>query len=154
MSTQERAVRDESASHPIDDGGKRRFKARVLRFARYALMGLMGTAVQYALLVALTATHAASAVIASTAGAAAGAVVNYLLNYRITFQSSAKHAHAAPRFFVVAAAGMAVNAWVMHALVEHLHVYYLLAQCVATGVVLLSGFVVNSVWSFRARYSG
>ncbi|WP_114811374.1 GtrA family protein [Paraburkholderia kururiensis] len=154
MSTQDKTVRDGSARQSIDDRGKSRFKARALRFARYTLMGLMGTTVQYALLVALTATHAASAVIASTVGAAAGAVVNYVLNYRITFRSNAKHTHAAPRFFVVAAAGMAVNAWVMHALVERLHVYYLLAQCVATGVVLLSGFVVNSVWSFRARYSG
>jgi putative flippase GtrA len=106
------------------------------------------------ILIALTASSLTGAVVASTLGAAAGAVVNYWLNYRLTFRSDAAHTRAAPRFFCVAAAGMVVNATLMSVLVDRLHVYYLIAQCVSTGCVLVLGFVVNSLWSFRTTRAG
>lgn len=123
---------------------------RAYRFAKYVLVGVMGTAVQYVILIVLTASNLTGAVVASTIGAAAGAVVNYVLNYRLTFKSDARHAHAAPKFFCVAAAGMVVNAALMSVMVNRLHVHYLIAQCVSTGCVLVLGFVVNSLWSFRS----
>jgi putative flippase GtrA len=124
--------------------------SRVFTFAKYALIGLVGTAVQYAVLIGLVAMHAASAVVASTIGAMVGACVNYLLNYRLTFKSTARHGRAAPRFFCVAAVGVMINAVVMSALADRLHVQYLVAQCVSTACVLVTGFIVNSLWSFRA----
>jgi putative flippase GtrA len=144
MSTPDRMLRE--------TGSRELLGARLFRFVKYALMGLVGTGVQYAVLIALTATHIAGAVVASTIGAGVGAIVNYVLNYRITFRSHARHLHAAPRFFIVAAAGMAINALVMSVMVNRLHVYYLLSQIVATGAVLLFGFIVNSLWSFKARH--
>lgn len=133
---------------------RRAIMRRVYRFMRYVLVGLMGTAVQYAILIALTASHVTNAVLASTFGAAAGAAVNYLLNYRLTFKSKARHTRAAPRFFCVAAVGMAVNAALMSAMVDRLHGQYLIAQCVSTGCVLVIGFVINSLWSFRPTRAG
>lgn len=127
---------------------------RAYRFVKYVLVGVMGTAVQYVILIALTASNHTDAVFASTYGAVAGAAVNYLLNYRLTFRSEAGHTRAAPRFFCVAAAGMAVNAALMGALVDRLHLHYLIAQFFSTGCVLIIGFVVNSLWSFRARRTG
>ncbi|WP_118182444.1 GtrA family protein [Paraburkholderia phosphatilytica] len=139
--------------HTVRHAGSRGLiGARAFRFVKYALMGLVGTGVQYAVLIALTTTHVASAVVASTIGAGIGAIANYVLNYTVTFKSNARHLHAAPRFFIVAAAGMAINALVMSVMVNRLHVYYLLSQVVATGAVLLFGFIVNSLWSFKTRH--
>ncbi|MGA7777711.1 MAG: GtrA family protein [Paraburkholderia sp.] len=126
---------------------------RAFSFVKYVLVGVMGTAVQYAILIVLTTSNMTGAVLASTVGAAAGAVVNYVLNYRLTFESTARHMHAAPRFFCVATLGMAANAALMSTLVNHLHMHYLIAQCLSTGCVLVLGFVVNSAWSFRAAHA-
>jgi putative flippase GtrA len=120
---------------------------RALQFLRYGLVGLAGTVIQYAVLIVMTHLHAADAVLAGL-----GACANYALNYCVTFKSSERHARAAPKFFLVAAAGMAINAVLMSALVDRLHVQYLIAQCVSTACVLAAGFVVNSLWSFRSSH--
>ena len=57
----------------------------------------------------------------------------------------------APRFFAVAAAGLAVNSVCMFALVNYLHLPYLLAQCAATVCVLATTYVANSIWAFKTH---
>jgi putative flippase GtrA len=117
------------------------------QFLRYAGAGAVGTAVHYAMLITLVQLARVDAVVASTAGAMAGALVNYVLNHRFTFASEKPHARALPRFALVSAAGVALNAAVLAgvlAVVPH----YLVAQVVATGVVLVAGFVANRTWTF------
>jgi putative flippase GtrA len=121
---------------------------RARQFLKYGLVGLIGTAMQYAVLIGLIRLHVANAVVASTVGAALGACVNYALNYYVTFKSAEHHMRAATKFFLVAAAGMAINATLMSLLVERLHIQYLIAQCLSTACVLGAGFVINSLWSF------
>jgi len=117
------------------------------QFLRYAGAGAVGTLAQYALLVILVQAQWAGAVVASTLGAIAGALVNYALNHRFTFASGRTHAQALPRFAAVAAAGIALNAAVV-ALLVHADVHYLAAQVVATGVVLVAGYLANRAWTF------
>ncbi len=121
--------------------------ARRAQFLRYAGAGAVGTLAQYALLVLLVQTRTAGAVTASTAGAILGALVNYVLNHRFTFASGRSHAQALPRFATVAVAGIALNALVV-ALLVHADVHYLVAQVVATGVVLVAGYLANRAWTF------
>ena len=85
------------------------------QFVRYAGAGAIGTALHYAMLIGLVQLARIDAVAASTAGAIAGAIVNYALNHRYTFASDRPHRHALPRFALVAAAGVALNALVMAA---------------------------------------
>lgn len=118
------------------------------RFVRYAAAGAVGTACHYALLIALVQAGRVDAVAASTAGAIAGALVNYALNHRFTFASARPHAHALPRFAAVAVAGIALNALVMAAVLAAAGPHYLVAQVVATGVVLAAGFLANRAWTF------
>ena len=117
------------------------------QFLRYAGAGAVGTLAQYATLVLLVQVLAIGAVSASTAGAILGALVNYALNHRFTFASERTHAQALPRFATVAAFGIGVNALVV-ALLVHADVHYLLAQVVATGVVLVAGYLANRAWTF------
>jgi putative flippase GtrA len=118
------------------------------QFLRYAGAGAVGTALHYAVLIALVQLARTDAVAASTAGAVCGALVNYALNRRYTFASAAPHARALPRFALVAAAGVALNALVMAAVLALAGPHYLVAQVVATGAVLAAGYLANRAWTF------
>jgi putative flippase GtrA len=117
------------------------------QFFRYAGAGAVGTALQYATLIALVQLHWAGAVVASTLGAVAGALVNYGLNHRFTFASDRAHTQSLPRFAAVAAASVALNALAV-AVLLHAGAHYLVAQMAATGVVLVAGYLANRAWTF------
>lgn len=123
---------------------------RLTRFVAYACVGAAGTAVQYVVLAALVSTHALDAVAASAIGAAAGAVVNYWLNHRFTFRSDNAHRVAAPRFFVVAAAGIALTGVLMAIFTHGFRMPWLAAQCVTTACLLALTYTINSAWAFRS----
>jgi putative flippase GtrA len=74
--------------------------------------------------------------------------VNYVLNYRFTFMSQRPHRAALPRFLIVAAAGVLLNAAVLAALLATVRLNYLIMQVLATGVLLIAGFAANRRWTF------
>jgi putative flippase GtrA len=118
------------------------------QFLRYAGAGAVGTACHYLVLIVLVQFVRIDAVVASTAGAVVGALVNYALNHRYTFASDRAHHRALPRFVLVAAAGIALNALVMGAVLALAGPHYLVAQVVATGAVLVAGYLANRAWTF------
>lgn len=118
------------------------------QFIRYAAAGAVGTMVHYVLLFGLVEGAGIGAVAASTGGATSGALVNYLLNYRYTFRSRRPHRESLLKFAVVSAAGVALNALVVVVGTTAFGWHYLVAQLVATGVVLSAAFAVNRVWTF------
>ena len=118
------------------------------QFMRYAGAGAVGTAFHYAVLIGLVQLARVDAVVASTAGAIGGALVNYALNHRYTFASDRAHRHALPRFALVAGGGIALNAIVMAAVLAFAGPHYLVAQVIATGVVLAAGYLANRAWTF------
>lgn len=117
-------------------------------FLRYAGAGVVGTAAHYALLFVLVQFAGAHPIAASTAGATLGALVNYALNHRYTFASDKAHHVSLPRYAAVAAAGIALNAIVLAALLAPGALHYLVAQVVATGAVFVAGYLVNRRWTF------
>jgi len=119
------------------------------RFLRFAGVGVVGTIAHYLVLVLGVEALGVGPLVASCAGFTVGALVNYGLNYRYTFRSDRRHREALPRFYLVAVAGFFINGLIMLVLAEKLGLQYLLAQVVATGVVLVWGFGANSVWTFR-----
>jgi putative flippase GtrA len=120
----------------------------LVQFLRYAGAGAVGTAAQFAILIALVELAGENAVIASTVGAVAGAAINYAINHRLTFSSRAPHARALPRFAAVALVGMALNALVVAGMLAADQGDYVLAQVVATGVVLVFTYASNRTWTF------
>lgn len=121
---------------------------RLRQFAVFGLMGAVGTLAHYLLLWLLVATQLAAPVAASTAGAIVGALVNYQLNYRLTFASRRAHREALPRFMLVAAGGVLLNAAVMWCATGLLALHWLPAQLLATGIVLVGGYLANCAWTF------
>jgi putative flippase GtrA len=124
-----------------------------VRLVRYIAVGGIATAVLYLLLILLVRGFGMAPTPASSIGFALSAVVNYLLNYRFTFQSDRPHGPAVAKFVVLAGVGFLINAAMMHWLVTA-GVRYLIAQLCATAVVLLFGFIGNSVWTFGAAPVG
>lgn len=118
------------------------------QFLRYACAGALGTACHFGVLIALVQLVQAGAIAASTAGAVVGALVNYAFNRRYTFASGKTHSHALPRFALVAAAGIVLNALVMMMVLSLPGSNYLVAQVVASGAVLALGYLANRGWTF------
>lgn len=122
-------------------------------FLRYAGAGAIGTVAHYAVLTATVELAKATPTVGTVAGASVGALVNYVLNYNLTFASNQPHRTTLPRFIAVALLGIALSGLVVKFCVEGAHLHYLLAQLVATVVVLGVGYVLNKVWTFSASRS-
>jgi putative flippase GtrA len=119
------------------------------RFIRFAGVGVIGTGAHYVVLIGLVQVLGLGAVLSTNIGALVGALVNYILNYRFTFQSTKPHREALSKFLLVAAVAVVLNGLLMYALNARLGLYYLLAQVITTGLVLLWTFLANHHWSFR-----
>ena len=117
-------------------------------FGRYLLVGLLATAIHYALLMALVELAGLAAAPSAAFGAVCGALAAYAGNRRFTFPGRAVHGQALPRFLAVAAFGAAANAAIVWTGTEVFAIHYLAAQVAATSLVVWSGFVLNRRWSF------
>lgn len=115
---------------------------------RYATVGVVATAVHYLLLIACVELAHWDAWLASGYGAAAGAQVAYLGNRWFTFAHRGNLPVSWLRFQLLALAGAALGMAIV-ALAVHLRMYYLLAQVLATVLVMGFTFTLNRVWTFR-----
>lgn len=116
----------------------------------FAAMGVVGTVVHYLVLVLLVSGFGYQPMIGAASGFVLGACVNYALNYRWTYSSKERHMRTLPRFMVVALVGLAVNVSVVGLLTSMWGLHYLLAQVLATIIVLGIGFLLNTCWTFRS----
>jgi putative flippase GtrA len=122
------------------------------QFSRFAAVGAIGTAMHYLVLIALVSAFGCSPVLSTTFGALVGALANYWLNRRFTFASDARHRQALPRFLLMAACGLLLNATIVGILTS-LELHYLAAQIVATAVVLVTNYIMSKTWVFRTPKS-
>jgi putative flippase GtrA len=114
---------------------------------RYAGVGGLATAAHWALLAMLVEGVGLAPWLSSGCGAVLGAQLAFFGNRRYTF------GHAGPlwpawwRFMGTALLGAGIGMAIV-ALGVALGAHYLLAQAVATALVLLLTFAVNRVWAF------
>lgn len=115
---------------------------------RFLLVGGGATALQFILMMMLVSLFDVQPVVGSVVGFTVSALVNYQLNRIYTFNSNLPHSTALPRFAIVAGVGLLINAALMFALVNMMHVFYLHAQVFVTAFVLAWNFGVNKYWTF------
>jgi len=118
------------------------------QFGRFLLVGGFSTVLQYLILVLLVRVAGTDPVVASSAGYVLSAMANYDLNYRLTFRSRVRYFGGMFRFALVAATGLVLNGLVMAAGTKLLGIHYLIAQVVATVIVLFWNFFANRRWTF------
>ncbi len=126
-------------------------RASLRSFVLFGLVGAVGTACQYVVLIVLVRFAGIDAVIASTLGAIVGAIVNFLLNHRFTFQAEAPMQETGPRYAVLVLVAFANNALLIWLMVSQLRWNYLVAQVVATIVVFFVNYLIGSLWVFGDR---
>jgi putative flippase GtrA len=120
----------------------------VRQFSVFSMMGALGTACHYLVLVGCVQLANLGPTTAATIGYCTGAVVNYVLNRRVTFRSTRAHAVAGPRYVTIVLLGLAVNTAVMAVLTTRFGLHYLFSQVLSTGLVLMMNFVVSKFWVF------
>ena len=81
--------------------------------------------------------------------AVVGAIINYILNAKFTFNRTG-HAQALPRFALIAIAGALINGVLMKILIYAAGLNYMIAQVLATFIVLALTYSMNSIWTFRS----
>jgi putative flippase GtrA len=120
------------------------------RFPHFAFVGAVSTGIQYLILSGAVILAHADPVAASAFGFVVAAVANYFLNYHLTFRSTQAHGPAFLKFVILASIGLLLNSGIMQLLARGA-LHYLLAQVVATGVVLIWNFFGNACWTFRGK---
>ncbi|BBU62342.1 hypothetical protein MSC49_22770 [Methylosinus sp. C49] len=116
----------------------------------FALVGVIATALHYAVLVGLVELAAWAPVPGALAGYLSGGVVSYILNRRHTFESVRPHEETTWRFALVAFVGFCITYGFMNLFVERMSAPYLPAQIATTGIVFFWSFLGNRLWTFRA----
>jgi len=130
------------ATHPL------RVLQEAPQFTRFAGVGAIGTSAHYLCLYALVEFAAFGAVLGSSIGFLLGALINYHLNRAITFKSNVPLWSGFSKFLVIATLGALLNAGLMWTLIQGAGMYYLIAQVLATCLVLTWNFLGNKFWTF------
>jgi len=113
-------------------------------FLRYAGIGIIGTTAHFVvlfLMVGLTIP-----VVASTLGAITGCVTNFRLSRFYVFAAQPGQLFIFPKFATIAIGGIAINATVIFTLTPLFPL--IISQIISSGIVLVTGFLLNSAWSF------
>lgn len=124
--------------------------ALVRQAGRFAAVGAIATATHYLILIALVELGHVQPVLATTIGYGVGIVVSYALNRRFTFtETSAPVASSFAKYVLLYGVGAFLNGAIMAAVIG-LGAPYLLAQVVATALVLFWNFLGARYIVFRA----
>lgn len=128
-----------------------RYRDLIRQFSTFVGVGLAATAAHFAALALVVENEWLGPVAGSAVGFVVGGIVSYSLNRRFTFDSTRSHAGAVPRFMVVAGVAFILNGGLMDLLVHRLGLFYLLAQAITTGLIMLWTFSGYRIWAFAHR---
>lgn len=118
------------------------------QFLRFAMVGAVATAVHYAILISLVELAQVELLPATSIGFVAGAVVSYTLNRRYTFASQQHFGRGLAMFLAVGFVGLGLNGLIV-SLLAGAGLLYILAQMIATGLVLIWNFGAARLVVFR-----
>lgn len=122
------------------------------QFIKFAFVGVLNTAIHYAVFYVLYAYVGFYHLLASGIGYVIATVNSYILNRRWTFRSrSVAVGQEFGRFFLVNLASMSVNLLSMAVLVEIVGIDPPIAQLLTIALTLAVNFTGNKLWTFRQQ---
>ena len=89
--------------------------------------------------------------LSTSLGFCVGTAFNYLLQYYWTYSASGDHRMVFLFYISVTLSMLCVNALLFWIQVELIGIHYLLAQIMATGVVMLLNYVINTKYTFSTE---
>jgi putative flippase GtrA len=119
------------------------------QFMRFATVGGFATLLHYSVLIALVELGGLSPLAGTSVGYVCGGLFSYAMNYYFTFDSDGHHGKTLAKFVIVVAAGFFINGFILQTLISSLAMNYLLAQAIATILVLIWNFSCSRFWAFR-----
>lgn len=137
---------DQSAAPPDPpNSGASSLKRQLFRFA---MVGVVGTAVHYSiLLVAVELLHL-SPVVGAGAGFFTGLIASYILNRAWTFDTRPAFGRGLATYSLVCIIGFAINVSIV-ALAVAMGVHYMVGQVIATPIAMLWNFLGSRLIVFR-----
>lgn len=122
----------------------------VAQFIKFAVVGVLNTAIHYGVFYTLYSFAGLYHLIASGTGFCAAVVHSYVLNKYWTFERRGSPLREEfSKFFIVSILSFCVNLSGMAILVELLAVHPPVAQLVTIGITLVVNFLGNRFWTFR-----
>src|SRR5262249_61883318 len=118
------------------------------QFLRFAAVGAVATAAQYAVLIALVQLWGVSPVVGTALGFCLGALVSYSLNRRFTFEHRPAFGAGLAKFFLASGVGFFLNVGIVWVL-THQGVFYIWAAVAATLITLFWNFFSTRMLVFR-----
>jgi len=119
-------------------------------FGRYVIVGGGATVLQYVIYIFLVNVLGRGVVESSAVGYFVSSVANYALSYCFTFRSAVGHSAAITRYVIVVVVGLVLNSAVVHVL-SIFGAQYLIAQIIATVIVVGCNYSAGSRWVFRGQ---
>lgn len=120
----------------------------LLAFVRYLVSGLSSVFVQFAVLAFFVETLRLEETLSSGTAFLIACVVNYLMLYYWAFRASGSHVTATVRYAGVTGFGLLLNLLLFWFLMNKLHLWYLLAQSLATFAVSILTYLINRAYTF------
>jgi putative flippase GtrA len=127
--------------------------ALVIQFVKFGIVGVSNTLLSLAIYTILLKLFGVWYVAASGIGFTIGAVNGFLLNRRWTFEGHVGDAFTPVRWGVVQGSGLLLDLALIYVCVQDLHLDKLVAQGVATAVVVVITFAANRAWTFRTEHA-
>lgn len=122
----------------------------VRQFAKFAIVGAIGTCVDVGTLVILKEIVGLNVYVANFFSFSLAVVNNYTLNSLWTFADQEKeHRRQIVQFIAVSVIGLGLSEILLYFFHDMLGLYYLLAKCLGVLIVLFWNFFANRFWTFK-----
>ena len=126
-------------------------KAFLLRFLRFCVVGVSGTAIDFGLTWLCKEIFKVPKFIANAIGFVVAATSNYILNRIWTWGSTNEQVGIEyVKFFTVSLIGLGLNTLILYIFNEKLKFNFYLSKVIATGVVMLWNFFANNFFTFAS----
>lgn len=126
-----------------------------MKFVKYMGVGVLGTAVDLAILFSLVSFFGMYYLFANIISYSAGTVVNFFLNKRYTFNNTYKKVHFQfMSFAAVAAVGWVLSEILLYIFVDHIfmdssNLTIMISKVIATFIVFVYNYIVNKRTTFK-----
>ena len=118
------------------------------QFLRFAMVGVVGTAAHYGILLLAVELLHLSPVVGAGAGFLTGLIASYILNRAWTFDKRPEFRRGLATYAVVCVIGFGINVSIV-ALAVALGVHYMIGQVIATPIAMLWNFLGSRMIVFR-----
>ncbi len=122
-------------------------------FIRYVISGGLAATVQFLVLILLVEKTAINPVVASVLAFCTAIVVNYNMQYHWTFKSTGAHGIIFIKYVFTTFVMLGVNTLIFWFLFDRQGMMYLIAQMIATTLVMFMNFAINRYYIFAMPVS-